>query len=107
MDRKPDERIKKELFQLKNILKNKFEIKKMFLFGSRARGDYFLDSDVDVVIVSNYFKDKRFSSRISEILKIWENDINIEPLCYTPEEFEEKSKQIGIVQEALKEGIEI
>ncbi|MCJ7675294.1 MAG: hypothetical protein MUO33_09105 [Sedimentisphaerales bacterium] len=31
--------------------------------------------------------------------------IEIEPLCYTPEEFEAKKKQIGIVIEAIKEGM--
>jgi hypothetical protein len=31
--------------------------------------------------------------------------IEIEPLCYTPEEFEVKKNQIGIVSEAIKEGI--
>jgi hypothetical protein len=28
-------------------------------------------------------------------------------LCYTPEEFEKKKKQIGIVRTAVEEGIEI
>ena len=28
-------------------------------------------------------------------------------LCYTPEEFEKLKKRIGIVQEAVKEGIEV
>jgi len=31
--------------------------------------------------------------------------IEIEPLCYTPEESEAKKKQIGIVSEAIKEGV--
>jgi len=33
--------------------------------------------------------------------------LDIEPLCYTPEEFEKKKKQIGIVSRAVKEGIEL
>jgi hypothetical protein len=31
----------------------------------------------------------------------------LEVLCYTPQEFEKGKKQLGIIQEALKEGIEI
>gem|GEM_PF-4438397 len=29
------------------------------------------------------------------------------PLCYTPEEFEEKKKEIGIVRQAVEEGIDL
>ena len=29
----------------------------IYLFGSYARGDYMLDSDVDIVVVSSIFKD--------------------------------------------------
>lgn len=89
-------------------VKNNYNIQKIFLFGSRARGDYLKNSDYDVIIVSHDFEGVFFTKRISEIYKFWNGyPLDIEPLCYTPEEFEKKSKQIGIVQQALKEGIEI
>jgi len=86
----------------------KYKITKLILFGSRARGDYLKNSDYDFIIVSPDFKGKFFTKRIAEMYDYWRFfPINIEPICYTPEEFEEKKKQIGTVRKALKEGIEI
>jgi len=34
-------------------------------------------------------------------------DYPVDFLCYTPEEFEEKRKEISIVRQALKEGVVI
>ena len=40
--------------------------------------------------------------------KFWDHyPYDIEPLCYTPSEFRKKRNQLGIVQEAEKEGIEL
>lgn len=88
-------------------IKKKFNIKKVILFGSRAKGDYFLDSDVDLLLVSPDFEGIFFSDRIGDIIYEWEGPVDLEPLCYTPEEFEKKKKKIGIVKEAIKTGIEI
>lgn len=44
---------------------------------------------------------------MGDIIYEWDGPVDLEPLCYTPEEFEKKKKQIGIVSEAVKEGIEI
>ena len=102
-----DEMMKRDLNKFKNRVKKKFKLDKIILFGSRARGDFFLDSDVDLIIVSEDFKDKFFTSRMSDILEFWDAPVDLEPLCYTPEEFKKKKKQIGTVRQALKEGIEI
>jgi hypothetical protein len=99
-----NERVKKILkIYLKKINK-KFRIEKAILFGSRARGDYLLDSDVDIIIVSKDFGKLKFKERMSEAITEWNEYIDIEPLCYTPEEFERKKKQLGIVHQAVKEG---
>ena len=37
----------------------------------------------------------------------WNLDYPVDFLCYTPEEFEKKKKEISIVKEAVKEGIDI
>lgn len=97
----------KYLKELLKKIKKKFFIKKVILFGSRAKGDYFLDSDVDVLIVSPDFEGIFFSDRIGEIIYEWEGPVDLEALCYTPEEFERKKKQKGVVKEAVKTGIEI
>ncbi len=90
----------------RNISKT-YQPQKIILFGSRARGDHLVDSDVDVVIVSSKFVGVPWPRRIGNVAKLWPGLIEIEPLCYTPEEFNSKKKQIGIVQQAVKEGIEI
>jgi len=83
-----------------------YQIDKAIFFGSRVRGDHLLTSDYDVILVSKDFKDIFFTKRISEMYKYWNHyPLEIEPLCYTPEEFNIKKKQLGIVRHAVKEGI--
>lgn len=89
-------------------VKKEFKIEKAIFFGSRARGDNFKDSDYDIILVSPDFEKYFFSKRIAEMYKFWNYyPLEIEPLCYTPEEFEKKKKQIGIVRQAVKEGKEL
>lgn len=87
-------------------VKKKYKIEIAIFFGSRARGDYFKDSDYDIILVSPDFKGVFFTKRIAEMYTFWKHyPLEIEPLCYTPEEFEVKRKQHGIIRQALKEGI--
>ncbi len=88
-------------------LRKKFDIQKLLLFGSRARGDNLKNSDFDFIIVSKDFKKKPFILRASDLYDYWDQPVDIEPLCYTPEEYERKKMQIGIVKTAVDEGIEI
>ena len=37
----------------------------------------------------------------------WNEDLDLEVICYTPKEFEIKKNQIGIIRTAVKEGIEL
>jgi len=87
-------------------VREKYEITQAILFGSRARGDHLIDSDYDVVLVSPDFRGIFFSQRSALMYDFWRHwPLEIEPLCYTPEEFEAKKRQIGIVNEAVKEGM--
>ncbi|MFT4310444.1 MAG: nucleotidyltransferase domain-containing protein [Candidatus Woesearchaeota archaeon] len=80
---------------------------KVYLFGSRARNTNLKNSDVDVIIISNEFKNIPFRQRMDKYLDAWTLPYDLEILCYTPEEIERKKKEIGIVQTALNESIEI
>jgi predicted nucleotidyltransferase len=82
----------------------RFPLRRAVLFGSRARGDELRESDYDVLLVSDRFGDLPFQDRIAEVLDFWDLPESVEPLCYTPEELERKSHEIGIVAEALREG---
>jgi len=87
-------------------VRRKYKIEKAIFFGSRARGDNFKDSDYDVILVSPDFRGIFFTKRIAMLYEFWSHyPLEIEPICYTPEEFEKKKKQIGIVRQAVEEGI--
>lgn len=94
--------------KLVNAIRTRYPDARIILFGSRVRGDYLRESDYDIIVVSSSFKGKQFTERSSEVLKLlWKAGLrgDFEVLCYTPEEFERKRKGLGIVREALKEGI--
>jgi predicted nucleotidyltransferase len=80
---------------------------KVILFGSRARGDWLRESDYDFVVVSERFEGVPFMRRPVDLYRYWTGHPGVELLCYTPEEFDRKSKQITIVREAVREGIEL
>lgn len=104
MGKKTDPRIKDFLKRARK----KFNIQKAIFFGSRARGDYLKDSDYDIILVSPDFENIFFTKRIAQRYIFWKHyPLEIEPICYTPEEFKIKSKEHGIVRQAIKEGIEL
>jgi len=86
----------------------KYRIEQAIFFGSRARGDHLKDSDYDIILVSPDFRGVFCTKRCALMYDFWTHwPIEIEPLCYTPEEFEVKKTQIGIVSEAIREGISL
>jgi len=110
MGRRPareDVAVERELRQFRTALAKEFRITRMILFGSRARGEHLCTSDVDLIVVSPDFAGVPFLRRIREVLALWESDLDLEVLPYTPEEFERKKEEIGIVAVAAREGVEI
>jgi|SRR3989338_198019 len=103
MDKKTDKKV--ESFVKK--IKSEFNLDKVIFFGSRAKGTFKRNSDYDFILVSKDFKGEKFTDRISKIYPYWKYNESIEPLCYTPQEFNKLKNQITIVREAVKEGIEI
>ena len=86
-------------------VKKKFEAEKIIWFGSRVRGNHLQESDFDFIIVSKKFEGIPFRERIIKVLNLTKKPWLFDVLCYTPDEFERKKKEIGIVSEALREGI--
>lgn len=107
MDRFTDENVEEWMDKFLEIVKEKYSPDKILLFGSRARGDHLLESDVDIIIVSRKFEGVNWLTRIREVANLWPGLILLEPLCYTPEEFDEKKEEIGIVNQAVEEGLEL
>lgn len=97
----------KEIKKFTKIISKEYKIKKVILFGSQVTKKININSDVDLIIVSPNFKRKRKIKRSPPLYIKWNLSYPVDFLCYTPEEFKKKKSQIGIVQEAVKEGIEI
>ncbi len=107
MGRITNEEVISNLKKIKKELSKRYKIQKMLLFGSRAREDHKLTSDVDIIVISQSFKNIPFRQRPNYFLDAWTLPIDFEVLCYTPEEFLRKKKEFGIVKQATKDGKEI
>ena len=97
----------KKLKSFKLRLNEEVPIEKMLFFGSRAKGKPHRWSDIDLIIVSEKFREKKFRYRPLGFYKYWNFNYPVDFLCYTPEEFNKLKKQITIVRDAIREGIEI
>ena len=98
---------KSQLLKHLRLFKEKNKIEEMYLFGSKARGKTHKWSDVDLIIVSERFRGKGNLERAPPLYMSWQLEYPVDFLCYTPEEFDKLKKQVSIVSEALKTGIEI
>lgn len=81
-------------------------LERAILFGSRARSDSWEHSDWDVVLVSREFEGVPFPERGSRVLLALSVS-DVEPLCYTPDEFDQGREGLGAIGVAVKEGIEL
>ena len=84
------EKIYGELRKFVELLKAKYKVKKVYLYGSFARGDFNEGSDIDLIIVGKF--DGRMPERIRKILDL--TSLPIEPLVYTEPEFEEMKDRV-------------
>ena len=92
---------------LRTLRQSPYRIERAIIFGSRARGDHLEESDLDLILVSGDFEGVFFTDRSSQVHRYWDGYLGLEVLCYTPGEFEKKRRRIGLVQDALREGIEV
>ena len=99
--------ILKQLQEFKKEAGRHIPIRRMILFGSYAHGKPGKWSDIDLIMVSPSFRGQKPYTRGVEFYRYWQLNCPVDFLCYTPEEFERLAKQITIVSQALKEGIEI
>lgn len=104
MGRQTTAEVIRGLKSLKRRLARYIRVDRMILFGSRARGDWLLTSDADLIIVSPDFQGHRFVDRSAEVLRHWRGRVDLEVFCYTPEEIASRRHELGIVSQALAEG---
>ncbi len=87
-----------------NLVVKKFNLKKIIIFGSFARGDYHKVSDLDLIIVGEF--KERFIDRIGKIIELNDSDLEIDVMVYTEEEFQKMIKERRpFIEQVLEEGI--
>nr|MDO8098489.1 nucleotidyltransferase domain-containing protein [Candidatus Njordarchaeota archaeon] len=88
-------------------IKKKLNPLLVVIFGSRVRGDSSEESDIDVLLVSDFFIGRPFLGRMPMMLRMFRFAWPIDYLCYTSKEFEKIKSSSIIVQEALNRGVEV
>lgn len=101
-------RISRQTFEteLDKIIRGlgRYAPQKVILFGSYARGDYNAGSDVDLLIIKD--TDLPFTERAADVWRACLSKLTIEPLVYTPDEFERMIRQGNpFISQVLAEGI--
>ncbi len=83
--------------KLKECLENRgIDVKAIYVFGSYAKGEQLKTSDIDLIIVSNFWKNISFLKRLDIINEIiWTEDLgNVEAIPVTSEELEKKESVV-------------
>lgn len=79
---KDENYIKEKVIEFYNLIKQQYPIKKILLFGSYAKGNYNINSDIDIAVVMDEYKSKNRIEITSELFKIASGiDVYIEPKC--------------------------
>jgi predicted nucleotidyltransferase len=97
--------INEELYKAVRVLKSKFRVKAIILFGSRARGDWTPWSDYDLLIIGDF--KERYLDRIKNILDtLADIPLPIKPHPYTlSEAMNMLRKNNLLIVDALEEDI--
>ncbi|MBS7638674.1 nucleotidyltransferase domain-containing protein [Candidatus Bathyarchaeota archaeon] len=66
----------------------------VYLFGSLARGDYLLNSDIDLIIVTDRLKGLKPWERTAKLRRMAPEDVGLDILGYTEEEFQRAKKYL-------------
>lgn len=96
------------LGKFKRLLLDRVKVNKVILFGSRARGDSGLYSDMDIVVILDNLSDERDSDYVSDCA--WEagfeHGIVIVPVIFTQEEWENSPERYSLLAQAVEaEGV--
>ncbi len=77
-------------------------VEAVYLFGSVARGDFRLDSDFDLVIVSRDWEGMGYTERLDLLYRLWRGtrDATLVPL--TPRELNERLEKSVVLRDASR-----
>ncbi|MDI6806969.1 MAG: nucleotidyltransferase domain-containing protein [Candidatus Aenigmarchaeota archaeon] len=111
MGKRKVEEIKKAVSKFKKGITKNFFVEKIIIFGSAARGEMTRHSDVDIIIVSKKYGRKDVFKITPKLYGEWHEkqkiDYPVDILLFNEKEFNKLKKEVSIVSEALREGIEI
>ena len=99
--------VKEALEKLTAKAREELEDAEIYLFGSYARGDWLLDSDVDLVIVSPRFEGLSIGERYVLVRRMLPARISVKVLAYTPEEFKRMKKRSVVLRDASRYWVRI
>ncbi len=96
------------LKQFVNLARKKIPIERVILFGSYASGRPKRYSDIDLAVISPYFRGVNSIERIRLLLDFVHTTkmpklVDVETLGYTPEEYE-KPLRYGLLEEIKRKG---
>jgi predicted nucleotidyltransferase len=111
-DRELDERIRYFCERYLERIRQRYKPLGLWLWGSHAYGQPGPYSDIDLILVSAEFAEIKFAHRMLRVLQhlalMEDKKVGVvDVLCYTPQEFERKLQQIGIVSQAVRKGIRL
>lgn len=102
-----DKIIKKFVKELSELLGNR--LKKVILYGSYARGDYDKNSDIDIMILTDFSDDEiiEYRKKIRDLACDieMENDVIISPLLRNISKYENRVDIIPFYYNVQKEGV--
>ena len=88
------EKFYEQLREFAHLLKTKRKVKKVYLYGSFARGNFHEGSDIDLIIVGEF--EGKMPQRIKEVLDL--TALPVEPLVYTEAEFEHMKERTFLTE---------
>lgn len=102
------ETIKRIIFEFKSLVEDnlKIRIDSIYLFGSRARGDYRVDSDIDLILVSDMWKGSMID-RMKKLYRLWRYELDATLIPLTHEELEKKMMNSITIRDASRYWIKI
>ncbi len=97
------ELLKTELARYLDLLVKHYKPSRIYLFGSMASGEVTPWSDLDLIVLAE--TEGRFLERSKAAMRLLKPKVGIDILIYTPEEFEQLSRERPfIMKEVLEKG---
>lgn len=107
MPNRIDKILNKFIIEISKLIGNR--LKKVILYGSYARGDYDKNSDIDVMILTD-FNDNELAEYRTKIRNIacdleFENDVIISPIVRNIEKYNNRINIVPFYMNVQKEGV--